>query len=319
MSVEDRVSSAWCHRLHFWGCVANPTRRTRVRAGRLMCLVVVGVVLGACDDVWAWGPATHVGLASSILDRLGVLPGAIGALLARQSAAYLFGNIAADVVFAKRLSRIKQFCHHWSTGFRLLAAAEGDASKAFSYGYLSHLAADTVAHGKFVPRQVTMSRSTINFGHVYWEARADASEPVAHWHTLRRVLAADHDPHHRSLQYSLSGALLPYDWNRRIFDGVNALALRRPVRGSMGVWSPASRWYLCPNRLAAYRSECVDRIVSILTEGHGSSLLHEDPNGTSALMQVRVQRRDMRRRRRRGLPVGKRVLEACKGMEASAA
>ncbi len=269
--------------------------------GRLIWLVVVGVVLGACDDAWAWGPATHVGLASSILDQLGVLPGAVGAILARQSASYLFGNIAADVVFAKRLSRIKQFCHHWSTGFGLLRTAEDDASKAFSYGYLSHLAADTVAHGKFVPRQVIVSRSTINFGHMYWEARADASEPVEHWQALRRVLAADHVPHHRWLRRRLSGTFLPYDWNRRLFDGVNVLAVARPIRGRPRTWSPTSRWYLCPERLDAYRSECVDRIVSILTEGHRSSLLREDPNGTSALMQVRVQRRDSRRRSARGV------------------
>ena len=139
-----------------------------------MIVVILACLLGQTKEALAWGPATHVGLAASILEHLELLPGAVAAVLARRKIAYFYGNIAADVVFAKRWSRIKQFCHHWSTAFSLLDAARNDRAQAFAYGYLSHLAADTVAHGKYVPRQIAVSQWPVNFGHFYWELRGCA-------------------------------------------------------------------------------------------------------------------------------------------------
>ena len=160
-------------------------------------LAAAVLVLTDADTALAWGPATHIGLASSILDQLSLLPSAVGAVLARHGVSYLYGNIAADVVFAKRWSRIKQFCHHWTIGFELLESAPDDQCKAFAYGYLSHLAADTVAHGKFVPRQISASECTVNFGHLYWELRADGIEEESHWRALDRLLRTEHNHHHR--------------------------------------------------------------------------------------------------------------------------
>ena len=273
------------------------------------CIVAVAVVLGAVDQALAWGPATHMGLGSSILGQLAILPAAVAAVLARHRFAYLFGSIAADIVFAKRLSRVKQVCHHWSTAFRLLDSARDGRAKAFSYGYLSHLAADTVAHGKYVPRQIVVSGCSVRVGHFYWELRADAMEDRSTWGLMERVLEDDHRHHHLALATHITDTFLSYDLNRLLFDRVNALALRRGFRRTIDVWNRCSRWYLSANLLDGYRAECVDRIQSILAEGQRSALLREDPNGTSALMQLRVRRRELRRLTRRGLPVKRRVQE----------
>ena len=48
-------------------------------------------------------------LASDLLGQLTFLPAAVAALLSRYRRDYLFGNLAADLVIAKRLSRIKLF------------------------------------------------------------------------------------------------------------------------------------------------------------------------------------------------------------------
>jgi hypothetical protein len=273
-------------------------------------LLVAGAVLGLADQALAWGPATHVGLGSSLLSQLAVLPAAVAAILARNRIAYLYGCIAADIVFAKRLSRVKQFCHHWSTAFRLLDSARDERAKAFSYGYLSHLAADTVAHGKYVPRQVVVSGCSVGFGHFYWELRADATEDPAAWRLLKRVLRNDHSDHHLALASHITDTFLSYDLNRLLFDRMNALTVRRGFRRTIDVWNRCSRWYLSPELVAGYRSECLDRILSILSVGQRSALVHEDPNGTSALMQLSVQRRELRRLKRRGLPIRRRVEEA---------
>jgi len=272
------------------------------------------VVLISADDVLAWGPAVHVGLADTIWAQLGLLPAAVAAVLARNRTAFLYGSIAADVVFAKRLSRIKQFCHHWTTAFRVMDSAEDDRGRSFAYGYLSHLAADTVAHSKFVPRQIVISNSPVNAGHLYWELRADAICSRDTHATVKDVLHADLRAHHALLANHLKGTFLPYDLNRMLFHRMNVLTVKPAFRKGMDVWSRRSKYYLAPELLDGYRSECVDRIVSILSEGHRSALTKEDPNGTSALMQLSVHRRATKRLERRGHGVSHRRAEASRGL-----
>lgn len=279
---------------------------SRLRICLLTCLAVV--LLG--DAAFAWGPATHIGLAEATLGQLALLPGAIAAILVRHSLSYLYGSIAADVVFAKRMSRVKQFCHHWSTGFRLLQTADNEQGQAFAYGYLSHLAADTVAHGKYVPHQISTCRSTQNFGHFYWELRADSAQPEMAWTQLQRVLATDHGHHHRQLRTHITDTLLSYPLNRVLFDGMNALAVRQSFRRTIDTWGRLSRFPLQSELLRGYEYESVDRILSVLSEGHRSPVLREDPNGTAALMSLSVRRAEDRRRKRRGVALDRRIREA---------
>jgi len=276
--------------------------------------VGLAIVLLSADDVLAWGPAVHVGLADTIWAQLGMLPAAVAAVLARHRIPFLYGNIAADVVFAKRLSKIKQFCHHWSTGFRVLETARTGPEKAFAYGYLSHLAADTVAHGKYVPRQIVISNSPVNAGHLYWELRADAL-CVPDTHALvKHVLLADHRDQHALLARHLKGTFLPYELNRMLFYGMNVLTVKPTFRKGMDVCSRRSKHVLEPELLDGYRNECLDRIVSILAEGHRSALTKEDPNGTSALMRLSVHRRETKRLKRRGNVVTHRHAEVSRGL-----
>lgn len=273
--------------------------------------ILLGVVAfcGLSEVALAWGPATHIGLSETALSQLSLLPGAIAAILGRNAFSYLYGSIAADVVFAKRWSRVKQFCHHWSTGFRLLETAEDERGQAFAYGYLSHLAADTIAHGKYVPHQIATCRSTQNFGHFYWELRADSAQPEPTWIRLQEVLDVDHRHHHGEMRQHITDTLLSYGMNRVLFDGMNALAVRQSFRRTIDTWSRISRYPLRPDLLRGYESESVDRILSVLAEGHRSPVLREDPNGTAALMNLSVRRAEERRRKRRGVALERRLRE----------
>ncbi|MCH7807616.1 MAG: zinc dependent phospholipase C family protein [Planctomycetes bacterium] len=272
-------------------------------------LLATIVLVGVPTDALAWGPATHVGIGASVLDGLALLPAALAALLHRRRDAYLYGCIAADIVFAKRLSRVKQFCHHWSTGFKLLDSASDDSGTAFAYGYLSHLAADTIAHGKYVPHQIVVSGTSVNFGHLYWELRADATVSTETAHLLEHVLAQDHTQYHEAMAHHLKDTFLWYNLNRAVFDRMNAMAVHRGFHRTVNAWGRYSRWYLSPELLAGYRAESLDRIFSVLNEGRESAVLWEDPNGTSALMHLCVRRRELRRLKRRGLPVAGRLRE----------
>ena len=259
--------------------------------------ILVGAVtylLLSAEPAAAWGPATHVMLARDILAQLALLPSTVAAVLTRYGLDYVYGNLAADVVLAKRLSRVKQFCHHWATGFAMLEDANDDQHRAFALGYLSHLAADTVAHNKYVPHQLMVSDTTVSFGHVYWELRAEQAVPEEHWVELRRLLHQSFPGHYATLSARLDQALLPFAINNRVFYSMNRLFSNLTWRRGARMWLRMSRWPVSRQLLAGYHAECIQRMTSVLTHLHDSPVLREDPNGTSALMRVARARRHLR-------------------------
>lgn len=265
-------------------------------------LVVAAVVVVAFSaEAWAWGPATHVKLASDLLGQLDLLPTGIAALLAAYRKHYIFGNIAADVVVAKRLSRVRQFCHHWQTGFAILEEAQSEAGQAFALGYLSHLAADTVAHCKFLPRQMTVTRTTMSFGHIYWELRADTTIGPHYWQLLRDIMAGAFAEHEASLSARLTDTLLPFSLNWRVFYQTNQLISRRTWLRAMSRLSNVSRWQLPDQLMREYRAECLECMMDVVAHLRAAAVLGEDPNGNAALAYTRVQRRQLRQMARAGL------------------
>jgi hypothetical protein len=269
----------------------------------LIATAVVLVVLAWPTATYAWGPATHVKLASDILENLQLLGTGVAALLSKYGKDYLFGNIAADMVVAKRLSKVKQICHHWATGFAIYEDARSDQGRAFALGYLSHLAADTVAHGKFLPRQMTLTRTTMAFGHLYWELRADATIGPHYWAKLRGVLNEVYDEHEQTLSERLTDTFLPFALNWRLFYRMNRFVGRHVLRRALDSWHRLSRWQLSDQLMREYRAECVNRIVDVLQHGRQARVCHEDPNGNAALAYTRVQRRQLRQMARLGLIV----------------
>ncbi len=269
--------------------------------GRVVIALGVLVVLAAAQDAFAWGAATHVKLASDLLTSAGMLPAAVAALLARHARDYLFGNIAADLVIAKKLSRVRQFCHHWETGFAILDDARTDAGRAFGLGYLSHLAADTVAHNKFLPRQMTVTRTTLSFGHLYWEMRADATIGPHYWGTLRGVLDDVFAEHEADLSQRMTDTFLPFALNWRLFYRLNRFASRTFWRKAMDRWYNVSRWHLSDQLMREYRAEALERMLDVVAHQRDAAVLHEDPNGNAALAYTRMQRRHLRQMARAGL------------------
>lgn len=261
----------------------------------------------------AWGPATHIKLASDILTHLALLPAGIAAVIARHRKFFVYGNVATDTVLAKKMSREKQICHRWSTGFSLLAKARSDEGKAFAYGYLSHLAADTVAHNKFLPRQMAVSRSTVSFGHLYWEIRADARIEAPHWRQLRRSLRGQYSEPESLLRDHLQRTLLSYGTNRFLFKRMNLLASEDAWRRSVDFWARLSRFSLDRSLVESYHAESLGRIIDLLNKGTASTVMHEDPNGNFALAYAKAQRRQLRQLKRANIPHDHIIHEAMLG------
>ena len=146
-----------------------------MRPARLaLAFAGVGLVLLALPHAaHAWTPGTHIYLGESVLANLAQLPAAVADLLRAYPFDFLYGNIAADSSIAKHYAPLGRHCHYWHVGQEIHDLATSDALRAFGLGYLCHLAADTVAHNYFVPRQLMITSSTAAVGHSYWEARVE--------------------------------------------------------------------------------------------------------------------------------------------------
>ena len=79
------------------------------------------------EPLWAWGPGTHVALGELVLGSLYLLPPAVRELLARYPIHFLYGNVAADISFAKKYVPEGRHCHHWHVGEEIHQEAQHES------------------------------------------------------------------------------------------------------------------------------------------------------------------------------------------------
>ena len=184
-------------------------------------LVALGWLLLCPEPVAAWGPGTHVALGEMLLGSLWLLPPAARAIIERRPLHFLYGSVAADISFGKKYVPEGRHCHHWHVGEEILASADEEPLAAVGYGYLAHLAADTIAHNLFVPRRLLLTSTTQGMGHAYWEHRMDVHVGEQYLGKARRlVMDHDHSEADELFDTVLSRTLFSFRTNRKIFRGM---------------------------------------------------------------------------------------------------
>ena len=183
--------------------------------------VALSWILLQPEPLWAWGPGTHIALGEGVLASLYLLPPAIRAIIESHPLHFLYGSIAADISFAKKYVPEGRHCHHWHVGEEILATADSPRLSAVGYGYLAHLAADTVAHNLFIPRQLLMTSTTQAIGHTYWEHRMDIHLGEEYLTRARHlVMENDHAEADALFDQVLSNTIFSFRTNQRIFRGM---------------------------------------------------------------------------------------------------
>lgn len=262
----------------------------------MVCLLCLFCLLLWPDSAHAWGPATHVSLAAAALEQIVPLGLPIAALLLRHRGHFLFGSVAADETIAKSLARPEAHCHRWEVAFALLNSAPDEATRAFMWGYLCHLAADTVAHNLFVPHHLVAHAGQRTLSHAYWEIRADQLIPDAEWRLLGRLAAEDHGDGERHMASGLTPTLFSHGVSRRLFYGWLTTVARPTWRRTVARMASRSTWPISPVVLGPYRKRAIAHTVELLAAGEAAPCVRNlDPTGKAALAKAMYLRRLLRR------------------------
>src|SRR6266498_5505340 len=141
---------------------------------KIFKLLLVLLILSIPSFAFAWGPLTHIYLGNEIFSLASLLPAGVYAAIKKYRHDFLYGNLMADIIIGKKFLPPGKNPHSWDMALSLYASAKTQQQKAFVYGYMCHLAADTVAHGKFMQRRR-------NLGHTLVELRADSLIDKKYW------------------------------------------------------------------------------------------------------------------------------------------
>jgi hypothetical protein len=140
----------------------------------------------------AWGPGVHTVTALSVLDDVQMLLPSVARTLTAFPLQFLYGCLSADFFIGKTKKTHTRHLHNWEGGFTLLRGAQEEREVAYAYGFLSHLAADVIAHNLFIPKLIRSFPVRSRMGHLYWEMKADYCVGPEYIRTAREVLAMDH-------------------------------------------------------------------------------------------------------------------------------
>ena len=266
----------------------------KLRTRGLLAAAAVALVLVALTPThaYAWGPATHAYLSWQVLQSLQLLPEAIRTVLAAYPYDFIYGSLAADISLAKKYVPEGRHCHHWHVGEEIEQAAANDRLKAVGIGYLTHLAADTVAHNVYIPRQLLLTSSTKGLGHSYWEARMDRHVGEPYMGLARHaVVGHDHSAADALFDQVLSGTLFSFRTNRRIFRGLIRFQDNDRWQSIFGTLITLSRWDLANDTVRAYVVRSFDYVIDYLQRREHAYPRALDPIGDENLELSKKVRR----------------------------
>lgn len=235
----------------------------------LICFLTVLFMPASAE---AWGPLTHVQLGYQLLDiGAPLIPAGVYAILKEYKHDFLYGNVSADIIMGRRFQGAEKNSHDWSIAWKMLGAARSDRRRAFAYGYLMHLCADSVVHN--------LEKGTIPFSHSLIEIKSDSLVDKKYRRILRRLDKVMQRENDIFLEKRLDSQFFSFKTNRRIFKGMLMLS-RLPS------YSPVSTfidnrfpYQISDVYINGFQQKALARMCELLYYGKNSSVLKEHPLG----------------------------------------
>ena len=226
----------------------------------------------------AWGPGAHMVAGNWILQNLTVLSGAAAEALMHYPGQFLYGSLSADIFIGKGSKAKKGHSHNWESGFALLTKAENLPKQAYAYGYLAHLAADTVAHNVFVPGLLHTAPGSGRLAHVYLESQADR---LLSWDSADALGVFREET--AMLCMSMRQKTLPFLFKSMLFQrsiAVGGSAVWRNSLKTLEHFRPEGERSVLLERMLVLSARAM---VDVLQKGAASPVLGLDPVGSNAL------------------------------------
>ena len=261
-----------------------------------LSLLILGVVSAVFSC--SWGPGHHLEFAERVYRRRkDLLPSSLARLLQQEHSSYTYGNLAADVINIKSFGGHHNHCHRWTIVDEMRDRSGGTAAEeAFVLGYLSHLAADTIAHNHFVPYHLVRFARGRGLGHLYWEMMADRFVPETRWQRVNHLQAMrELDSLDDLINATVPRKALPMGANKAIFNHVLLVSKRRTWRQGVDRLHPIGRVMLKPGFLQKFQRAATDRVRLALRPRGIERLEHVDTTGKKAQQEaMRLRKRLVR-------------------------
>ncbi|GFE57968.1 zinc dependent phospholipase C family protein [Geobacter sp. AOG1] len=276
-----------------------------------MLFIGAALLLIICTpaDALAWGGGIHLQLGTAVLNNLTAVRPAVAAVIGAYPYDFLYGCIAADITIGKKFTHFLLHCHRWRVGMKVLENAGPDPQKACAYGYLSHLAADTIAHNYFVPYKVMRSFATLTLKHAYWEMRFENFVEREIWDTARKVSQENYRANDALLRKVLSDTIFSFGTNKRIFNSILLVSRLEKWQQVLQTLSDTSRYNLEESDREEYMGLAQEAVFDFLNGMEESRYFHADPTGERALVTAEAVRKNLRLLYRSGKLTKEQALE----------
>jgi hypothetical protein len=272
--------------------------RSRRLLVTLSLAAVALAILLVPSEAQAWGPLAHLSFSVQALEALGTVQPSLRHVLQDFGNEFLYGSLAADIVVGKNMARYLYHCHNWRVGFNVFQHAKAGGEQSFALGFLSHLAADTIAHNYYVPFKTVASYHKSNTKHAYWELRYDQRMDRDLSRVAREVTTRAYRNHDEYLERELSGSsVLPFNVSKQLFRSLLATArVGRFHHVSRLALARERNLVLEPDLVLDTNQLAVEAIVGMLVDGERSPAARADATGARNIRVAQDLRKQIKER-----------------------
>ncbi|XPV77918.1 MAG: zinc dependent phospholipase C family protein [Desulfovibrio sp.] len=265
-------------------------------------IVAVFIAVLSPSEALAWGPGVHLALGNALLNTPQLLPDAIGGFLPLYRFSYLYGMLSPDIFIGKGCKYTPKHSHNWAMGQEMMRCSDSLHMKAFSLGYLSHLAADTIAHNYYVPNMLSLAPTRGKFSHVYVEMQADS---LVDWcgFDARSLMEMRHRTADSTLQETLAKKGFSFRMKKNVFSRSMGLSGNVQVQRSLHVASRAVKGFVNTAYFEDMFELSLRMIRGVMHDMESHPALNLDPIGSTNLEVVK-RMPALRRKLCRVLPCG---------------
>jgi len=200
-----------------------------------------------------------------------IVPAGIYSLLKKFKSDFLYGNLSADIIIDKKFQSPEKNSHSWDIAWKLLDGATAKGQKAFAYGYLTHLCADTVIHN--------LSITLLPFAHSLLEFKSDSVIDRKYRRTLRQLNRVTQRKNEMFLEKMLDGVFLSFKTNKRIFKSFLLLSGLPSYSFVSNFIHKNFLYEISPVDIYSFQQESLKRMFELLKNGRNSEVLKTHPLG----------------------------------------